>query len=108
MIRLAIVILVLLALIALAVTGRLGGEKDPLFRFLLYLDIFACALVLGDADMTISARCGLALRANYPDEAWLRGIGRVLNMVSRNHCERAIADDVQRARSAIATLLDGK
>lgn len=103
-VRWLIVLAIFLALIILCVSNRISS-RCYVFKALLYLDIFACALLLGRADMTISARCGLELRA--PTGNWLlRGLGHVLNLLQAHHCELAIADDVARAKQAIEELTD--
>lgn len=91
--------LVLLWLTVRAVQGQLS-DRSILYRILLDLDIFICAIALGSTDMTISSRCGLAIRNGTP----LRHLGRMLNRISKNHCELAIMDDIQRAESAIEVL----
>lgn len=89
------------ALVVLAITGRLS-ERSFTFHFLLYLDMFVCALC-GRPDMTISSSCGLAIRWGWP---WYAvALGRGLNTISKNHCENAIADDIARARRALDILL---
>lgn len=94
-------LLLALALIVAAVRGRLGGGL--LFRALLYLDMFVCALLLNDPDCTISSRCGLAIRAHNKPAA-LAALGHGLNFICKDHCERAIRDDLARARAAIGRL----
>lgn len=73
------------------------------FKFLIALDVFACAILLRDGDTTISSECGLALRNPSGNRA-LRALGRVLNTISHNHCEQAISGDISRANAAIARL----
>lgn len=92
----------LLWLVIRAIRGDLAERSIP-YRVLLDLDMFLCALVLGSADMTISSRCGLALR-DPSGHIFLRGLGRVLNSLSANHCELAIADDRVRAQRALEIL----
>lgn len=73
------------------------------FKFLVYLDIFVGSLFARDPDVTISSYCGLALRSPAGNR-FLRGLGRILNTISRNHCEQAIASDIARAQAAIGRL----
>ena len=73
------------------------------FKFLLYLDIFVGSLFARDPDVTISAYCGLALR-NPSGNRILRGLGRILNTISQDHCELAIQHDIARAKDAITRL----
>lgn len=56
-----------------------------------------------EAPMTISSRCGLALRAG---KRWtvLALLGRLLDLVSPGHCSSAITADIQRAERAKALL----
>ncbi len=73
------------------------------FKFILAVDVFCCAILLRDADTTISSECGLALR-NPSGNGFLRALGRFLNTISRNHCEQAISSDIARAKAAIGRL----
>jgi hypothetical protein len=72
------------------------------FKFLLYLDIFVGSLAARDPDVTISSYCGLALRSK--GNVFLRGLGHVLNAISKDHCEKAITSDIARAKNAITRL----
>jgi hypothetical protein len=73
-------------------------------KVLLYLDQLGEALLWRDSGLTISARCGLALRhPNAHNGAW-RWLGGVLNWMERGHCEGAIANDGKRAREALRIL----
>jgi hypothetical protein len=100
--KVVVILAVFMALSVASITGRLA-EHNPITRVLLYLDIFLCSLLLASPDLTISSRCGLALRAGHP---WpLCGLGRALNWLAPNHCENAIANDIRRARVAIERLL---
>lgn len=76
------------------------------FKFLLYLDVFVGSLAARDPDVTISSYCGLALRTPKPGfwQMVARGLGHVLNFISKNHCESAIKNDIERAKEAITTL----
>lgn len=71
-------------------------------RLLIYADVFLCAALLGDPDMTISARCGLALRAGRPRA--LCWIARALNWAFPGHTDSAISSDVRRAIHALQRL----
>lgn len=100
------IILAVLAgwLILRAIQGKFAN-RSVIFRFLLDLDIFICALALGTTDMTISSRCGLALRYGRP--LALIWLGHILNKISPNHCELAIANDLMRDQTSI-DILTGK
>lgn len=74
--------------------------KSYLYKVLLFLDIFVCALVFRDPDVTISAETGLAMqRANPP--AWAKLLNGFLNWIRPGHCAQAITDDIERAQAAI-------
>jgi hypothetical protein len=90
------------ALIVLCIVNR-WFEQTFAGRFLLYLDIFGCAVFTGNADMTISARCGLYLRTPVPPDQW-RALGWCLNYIQKGHCEMAILNDRSRAMTAIGIL----
>ncbi len=69
-------------------------------------DIFTASVFWKHADVTVSSLCGLELRKS--GGIWsLRVIGRLLNRIQTDHCERAIASDIERAREAL-TLLGAK
>ena len=91
-------LIVFLALIVLCIVNR-WVQGTFVGRSMLYLDIFACAVFTGNADMTISARCGLYLRHDPPPQ-WL-ALGWCLNHIQKDHTTLAIADDLTRARQAI-------
>jgi hypothetical protein len=99
MIALLITLGVLAALALLCITNRIS-EKRWVFSFMLFFDIFLCAVVTGNADMTISARCGLYLRHPPPPLIWGL-LGRGLNKLQKGHCELAILNDMARAKRAI-------
>lgn len=66
----------------------------------------ACELVIfwrRGEPMTISSRCGLALRKG---QRWTLGalVGRLLNFISTGHCEGAIAADIERCTLALQEL----
>jgi hypothetical protein len=101
-VKLALWLAGLLALIVATILNR-WLESTFVGRALLYIDMFACALLLSDPDMTISARCGLALKAGGP--GYLCALGRVLNVIQKHHTDLAIANDIRRARNALDLLL---
>ena len=68
------------------------------------IDILCASWVWRDYDITISSLCGLELRKVAP-ALWARGLGAFLNWVEANHCELAIMADQERARQALAILL---
>jgi len=72
-------------------------------KILLGVDILLCMLLFRDPDVTISSETGLALRGSSPP-LWARVFGAVLNTLQKDHCEQAIAGDIQRANTAIAYL----
>lgn len=90
------------ALAAYAVL-KYAGHKTYLFRVLLFLDMFAAALIFRDADVTISSMTGLELKKPEPAR-WAKLLGGLLNHLQPNHCEMAITDDVARAKQAITLL----
>jgi hypothetical protein len=77
--------------------------KNYVYKVLLFFDIFLCAILFRDPDVTISAETGLAMqRANPP--WWARRINGFLNLFHKGHCAEAILDDITRAETAIAYL----
>lgn len=73
------------------------------FKFLIAVDMLIATLIWRDADITISAFTGLALRKETPP-IWAILLGGFLNWISTNHCSQAIADDAARAYAALAIL----
>lgn len=77
--------------------------KNYLYKVLLFFDIFVCALIFRDPDVTISAETGLAMqRANPP--LWAKLLNGFLNWIRPGHCATAINDDIERAQLAIIYL----
>lgn len=76
--------------------------KGYVFKTMMYVDILGQSMIWRDPGLTISARCGLALRKGYP-WAWC-ALGKVLNRIVSNHCEKAIQHDIERAEKAIRIL----
>lgn len=90
---------------------------------LVAVDSFLAALFFNRPDLTISALCGIVLRAKVDGGEWqwrvervlkfnrwqiwiLRGIGYALNLTFRNHCEAARVSDLTRAASTLKLLDD--
>ena len=70
---------------------------------LVSLDVFLATLVgCSQADITISASCGLALRRHTSWFLQLVGLG--LNRLFTGHTDAAIAGDIARAQTAIERL----
>lgn len=73
------------------------------YKALLFIDLFCCALLFRDPDVTISSETGLAmLRADPP--RWARMLNWCLNKIQPGHCQMAILADIERAQRAIAYL----
>lgn len=68
------------------------------------VDVFTASILWNSYDVTISSRCGLALRGVGGHPEWMKSLGRLLNKIQANHCELAIQADMQRAKNAIAYL----
>jgi hypothetical protein len=67
------------------------------------IDICACGWIWRNYDITISSMCGLELRKIAPKK-WAVILGGILNKIQANHCELAIAADIERAMQALGTL----
>lgn len=66
-------------------------------------DVMTASIVWRQPDVTISSHCGLELRK--PKGNWfLRGLGRLLNRIQKNHTEEAIKGDIADAKAAILFL----
>lgn len=91
----------LLVLLALLVLGAIAKGGTLLHSFAVAFDMF-CQDLFWNAPIgvTISSRAGLAARRGTTWPA--RAID--LLMFNRNHCEQAIAADIQRAEAALALL----
>ena len=91
--------LALYCLIALIRTpGRGYGAK-----VLMFFDYFVCACIWRIPNITISSKCGLALRSAHPPW-WAKAVSWFCNLFEANHCEKAINADISRCRSAISVL----
>lgn len=73
------------------------------YKVLLFLDLFISALCFRDPDVTISAETGLAMKRPKPP-LWAKLLNGFLNLIRKGHCARAINDDIERAKAAIAYL----
>lgn len=74
--------------------------KNYLYKVLLFIDIFLCALIFRDPDVTISAETGLAMQRAKPP-LWAKSLNWILDKIQTNHCALAINDDILRAQTAI-------
>jgi hypothetical protein len=89
-----IILCVFITLAVLCITNRIA-DTNYMHRCLLYLDIFFCALLTRNPDMTLSARCGLYCRHDPPVSWYL--LGKLLEALQRGHLEMSIAADRVRA-----------
>lgn len=78
-------------------------RKNYVYKILLFFDLFCCALIWRDPDVTISAETGLAMLKPKPP-IWAKMLNGVLNLIRKGHCAQAIQDDIERAKNAIAYL----
>ena len=94
----------LLILLALLILGAIAKGGTLLHSFAVAFDAFCQDLLWNDTlGVTISSRAGLAARRG---RTWPARCINLL-MLSRTHCEDAIATDTQRAEAALQ-LLTGK
>jgi hypothetical protein len=77
--------------------------KNYLYKILLFFDIFMCALIFRDPDVTISAETGLAMQRATPP-IWAMLLNGFLDFIQKGHCQAAIEDDIRRAQIAIQYL----
>lgn len=96
-----LVLCVLVTLAVLCITNRIA-DTNYVHKVMLYIDIFACALLTRNPDMTLSARCGLYCRHD-PPLFWLI-LGKLLEALQRGHLEMAIKADLDRAQTAVKLL----
>jgi hypothetical protein len=78
-------------------------RKGYVYKVLLFLDIFLCALIFRDPDCTLSAETGRAMRKATPPR-WAKLLNGFLNLFEKDHCSLAVADDIARAHAAITYL----
>lgn len=78
-------------------------RQGYVYKVLLFIDLFACALLFRDPDVTISAETGLAMQRAKPP-LWARALNAFLNAIQKDHCANAVLDDIARAETAIAYL----
>jgi hypothetical protein len=76
--------------------------KGYLFQIFLYLDILAQSLISRDPGLTISSRCGLALRNGF-SWGWYQ-LGLLIETVAPGHCEESIRYDRERAEKVLELL----
>jgi hypothetical protein len=74
-----------------------------LFKLLIYIDIFWCSVIFGNADVTISSMTGLRMRKPNPP-MWARALNAGLNRIQPRHCDLAIEADTIRAIEALQLL----
>jgi hypothetical protein len=76
------------------------------FKALFYFDQFVAALLWRQPGLTISSKCGLAMRHTEPglSNRAKRWLGRILNWIDTDHCEKAIVTDIRHAHAALRTL----
>ena len=91
----------LLILLALLILGAIAKAGTLLHSFAVAFDMFCQDLCWNDTlGVTISSRAGLAARRGV---LWPQRIVNFI-MLSRTHCQDAIATDIQRAEAALALL----
>ena len=66
-------------------------------------DILFCTWVYKEYDLTISSMCGLELKKENP-RLWARTLGWCLNKIQKDHCLKAIINDISRAEEALEIL----
>lgn len=67
------------------------------------VDIFTASVFWNTENVTVSSLAGLALRRGETT-TFLARLGKVLNKIQPNHCELAIASDLNRQVTATALL----
>lgn len=94
----------LIILLPLLILGAIAKAGTLLHSFAVAFDAFVQDLCWNDTlGVTISSRAGLAARRGV---LWPQRIVNFI-MLSRTHCQDAIATDIQRAEAALQ-LLTGK
>lgn len=68
------------------------------------VDVLFASWFWNKTDVTISSLCGLALRKDPNVRTFNGYLGRILNKIQANHCEKAIADDIARAKAILEVL----
>jgi hypothetical protein len=77
--------------------------RSYIFKFLIAFDMLVATLIWRNADITISAYAGLAMRKRTPP-FWAKFLSMYLNVISPDHCENALVDDTARAKAALVIL----
>jgi hypothetical protein len=83
----------------------MGFSNSLVFRVLCAIDVFVSSVVWPGQCITISARAGMEMRDKQNSMWWARWLSRALNVLGKDHCQKAIAGDLERARAAIARLI---
>ena len=92
----------LIILLALLILGAIAKAGTLLHSFAVAFDAFCQDLFWNDTlGVTISSRAGLAAGRGV---LWPQRIVNFI-MLSRTHCQDAIATDIQRAEAALAILM---
>ena len=95
---------IFLAWAVLVTFGAFAKATSWSHRFAVAVDILTASIVWSTYDVTISSRCGWALRVPTRWNFLLCWLGVILNHVEKNHCELAIQADRDRALLALAFL----
>jgi hypothetical protein len=78
-------------------------DRTYVYKVMLFVDIFLCAILFRDPCVTISAETGLAMQRAKPPW-WAKRLNQFLNLFHKGHCAQAILDDITRAETAITYL----
>lgn len=78
-------------------------NRSYVFIVLRAVDLFVACLIWRDYDVTISSFTGLEMRKPKP-RWWAKALNWFLNKCEKNHCELAIAADIERANTSLAIL----
>lgn len=84
-------------------TANTKPAQGYIVKALVAIDMLIATLIWRDADITISAFTGLALRTPHPP-LWARVLGTILDWIAAGHCEDAIVNDAARAKAALVIL----
>lgn len=78
-------------------------NKTWVYKVLLAFDLFVCACIWRQDDVTISAEVGLAMQRAKPP-LWAKVLNGILNRIQSGHPSMAIQADIDRAQAAIKYL----
>lgn len=90
--------------VVLTIVGIFTADGTWTHRFAIAVDMFFGSLTEEIYGITISSWCGIQLRLGAKGNTFGKLLGTILNHIQTNHCEIAIAADLERCQGGAAFL----